>query len=67
MNKFKIIKNPEWTKEEQDNFAGVVKDNNNFCPCSIIKDKDHKCMCLSFRKQNYEGECHCGLYYKVEI
>ena len=26
-----------------------------------------KCPCKNFREQATEGECHCGLYMKVEV
>lgn len=40
-----------------------VKDNDGFCPCKILKNKDTKCMCKEFREQE-KGVCHCGLYIK---
>lgn len=42
-----------------------LKDNNNYCPCSLIKDEDTKCMCKEFREMT-EGVCHCGLYVKTK-
>ena len=42
-----------------------LKDNDGYCPCSLIKSADTKCMCREFREQmerNEPGECHCGLY-----
>lgn len=41
----------------------VLKENSNYCPCKIEKTKDTKCMCKEFREQK-DGWCHCGLYYK---
>ena len=39
-----------------------------YCPCVIGKSEDTKCICKEFRKQiadpNFEGYCHCLLYYK---
>ena len=43
-----------------------LKENNGYCPCVVIQNDETKCMCKSFREQDYEGECHCGLYIKVE-
>lgn len=43
-----------------------LKENNGYCPCSIIKNEDTKCMCKEFRQQierNEPGYCHCGLWY----
>jgi hypothetical protein len=42
-----------------------LKANNGYCPCSPMQIPETKCMCKEFREQNYEGECHCGLYVKV--
>ena len=39
--------------------------NDGYCPCRITKSQDTKCMCKEFREQT-SGECHCGLYIKVE-
>lgn len=42
--------------------------NNGYCPCRREKNEDNKCMCKEFRDQikdpNFEGYCHCMLYYK---
>ena len=39
-----------------------------YCPCRIERIEDNKCMCKEFRDQiadpEYEGYCHCMLYYK---
>ena len=43
----------------------ALKENDGYCPCALSKDKDFKCMCKSFREQQTEGLCHCGLYYKT--
>ena len=40
-----------------------LKDNNNYCPCSLVKNEDTKCMCKEFREME-EGMCSCGLYIK---
>ena len=38
------------------------------CPCRVIRSEDTKCMCKEFREQikdpEFEGFCHCLLYYK---
>lgn len=39
--------------------------NDGYCPCSILKNEDTKCMCKEFREME-EGECHCGLYIKTK-
>lgn len=39
-----------------------------YCPCRREQTEDTKCMCKEFRDQikdpNFEGYCHCYLYYK---
>lgn len=42
-----------------------LKENNGYCPCSLVKNEDTKCMCREFREME-SGMCHCGLYYKDE-
>lgn len=45
-----------------------LKKKNGYCPCRMEKTEDTKCMCKEFRDQiadpDYEGYCHCLLYYK---
>lgn len=45
-----------------------LKKNDGYCPCRMEKNKDTKCMCKEFREQvqdpEFEGYCHCMLYYK---
>lgn len=36
-----------------------LKKKNGYCPCSLIKDKDHLCPCKEYRET---GNCHCKLY-----
>lgn len=43
-----------------------LKENDGYCPCKLIKNEETKCLCKEFREQNYEGECHCGLYIKIK-
>ena len=46
----------------------AVKKKNGYCPCRLEKIEDNYCMCKEFRDQiadpNFEGYCHCMLYYK---
>lgn len=46
---------------------GLVK-TGGYCPCRLEKTADTKCMCKEFRDQvadpDFEGYCHCMLYYK---
>lgn len=57
----KITRNPDKNFVEQ--MLKALKENSNYCPCRIEKTKDTKCMCKEFREQK-DGWCHCGLYYK---
>ena len=45
-----------------------LKAKGGYCPCVLTKNDDTKCMCKQFREQiadpNFEGYCHCMLYYK---
>ena len=46
---------------------GLVKKEGH-CPCRLEMTDDTICMCKEFREQlndpEYEGFCHCRLYYK---
>ena len=45
-----------------------LKETGGYCPCRRERTEDTKCMCKEFRDQiadpNFEGFCHCQLYYK---
>lgn len=41
----------------------ALKENDGYCPCSLVKNEDTKCMCKQFREQK-TGICHCGLFIK---
>ncbi len=45
-----------------------LKMKGGFCPCKLAKTEENKCICKEFRDQiadpNFEGFCHCQLYYK---
>lgn len=53
-------------KEIVDDIKSKLKENDGYCPCSIIKSDDTKCMCKEFREQDF-GECHCGLFVKEYV
>ena len=42
-----------------------LEENSWYCPCKIVRNEDTKCMCKEFKEQE-EGMCHCGLYYKTK-
>jgi ferredoxin-thioredoxin reductase catalytic subunit len=62
----KIRENPD--KEIVRTVREGLKAKDGYCPCRLGKDEDNKCMCKEFREQikdpNFEGYCHCLLYYK---
>lgn len=45
-----------------------LKRRGGYCPCRRDQSEETKCMCKEFRDQiadpNFEGYCHCMLYYK---
>ena len=45
-----------------------LEKTGGYCPCRLERIEDNKCMCKEFRDQikdpDYEGYCHCYLYYK---
>lgn len=45
-----------------------LKQNGGFCPCRLEKIPENRCICEEFKAQikdpNFEGFCHCKLYYK---
>ena len=62
----KIIFNPD------EKIVSAIRDGlkrkDGYCPCRIQKTEDNVCMCKEFRDQvadpEFEGFCHCRLYYK---
>ena len=45
-----------------------LKKKGGYCPCRLEKKEEYKCICEEFKKQiedpDFEGYCHCMLYYK---
>ena len=45
-----------------------LKKKDGHCPCRLEQTEDTMCMCKEFRDQiadpEFEGYCHCLLYYK---
>lgn len=63
----RIVTNPD--TEYVAEMRKKLKENAGYCPCSVLKNADTKCMCKEFRDQvarNEPGFCHCGLYCAVE-
>ena len=62
----KIIFNEN--KEIVNKIREGLKNKDGHCPCRREINDDTICMCREFREQiadpNFEGYCHCMLYYK---
>lgn len=62
----KITLNPD--KEIVKTVKEGLKRTGGYCPCRIARKEEFKCMCNEFKEQiedpNFEGFCHCKLYYK---
>ena len=62
--KIKLNENEEIVKVVREG----LKERGGYCPCRRESTPDTKCMCKEFRDQiadpNFEGYCHCMLYYK---
>jgi len=61
-----VILNPD--KEMVKIVKDGLKRTGGYCPCRIARTEEFKCICKEFREQmadpNFEGFCHCKLYYK---
>ena len=61
----KLNSNQEIVKSIKDG----LKKTGGYCPYKKQKTEENKCMCKEFREQikdpNFEGYCHCMLYYKT--
>lgn len=59
-----LNKDPEHVKAVRD----ALKGTGGYCPCAIVKSEDSRCICKDFRDKiddpEFEGYCHCELYYK---
>ena len=47
-----------------------LKQKDGYCPCRLEQKEEYKCICQEFKEQmadpNFEGYCHCRLYYKTK-
>lgn len=61
-NKYEVRLNPD------DNFVKNlkkrIKNNNKYCLNKEKGNQDNKCPCKEFREN---GNCECGMYFKVTI
>jgi len=55
-------------QEIVDSVKDGLKRTGGYCPCRLERSEENKCICKEFREQikdeNFEGYCHCLLYYK---
>lgn len=55
-------------KEVREAVQEGLKRTGGYCPCRLERTEDFKCMCKEFKEQiadpDFEGFCHCMLYYK---
>ena len=62
----KVELNPD--KDIVETVREGLKRTGGYCPCRLERTEDTKCMCKEFKEQiadpNFEGFCHCMLYYK---
>lgn len=62
----RVYENPD--KEIVKTIREGLKKTGGYCPCRRERIEDNICMCKEFRDQikdpNFEGLCHCMLYYK---
>ena len=66
LRKAKVSLNPD--QEIVKTIREGLKQKGGYCPCRLARTEENKCMCKEFRDQiadpDYEGFCHCMLYYK---
>ncbi len=45
-----------------------LRRSGGYCPCKLEHSEENKCICEEFKAQiadpEFEGYCHCTLYYK---
>ena len=62
----KITENPD--AEVVKTVREGLRRTGGYCPCRLQRTEEFKCMCKEFRDQikdpEFEGFCHCMLYYK---
>ena len=62
--KIRLNEDPEIVRTVKEGLAA----RGGYCPCRTVRNEGTKSMCREFREQNkdadFEGDCHCMLYYK---
>ena len=64
MGRIRLNENPDVVRTVREG----LKKTGGYCPCRTERTEEYKCVCQEFKGQcadpNYEGYCHCLLYYK---
>lgn len=64
MSKIRLNENAEVVQTVKEG----LKRTGGYCPCRLEQNDSTKCICDEFRQQmadpEFEGYCHCLLYYK---
>lgn len=64
MSKIRLNENAEVVQTVKEG----LKRTGGYCPCRLEQSEATKCICDEFRHQmadpEFEGYCHCLLYYK---
>ena len=62
--KIRLNENPQIVEALKE----ALRKKDGYCPCRHARIPENKCMCKEFRDQiadpDFEGYCHCMLYYK---
>ena len=62
----KVTLNPD--REVVERIKEGLRKRDGYCPCRILRTAEFKCVCEEVRRQiadpEFEGYCHCMLYYK---
>ncbi len=69
-----MIMNKKVTFNPDEEIVKMVKEGlertGGYCPCRLERTPENKCICKEFREQmkdpEFEGFCHCMLYYKAK-
>ena len=61
-----VTLNPD--KEMVQTVRDGLKRTGGYCPCRLQRTEENRCICQEFKAQiadtEFEGYCHCMLYYK---
>ena len=62
--KVRLNDDPEIVKSSREG----LKRKGGYCPCRLARTEAKTCLCKEFKDQiadpDFEGYCHCRLYYK---